>query len=173
MAGQGLLQDRQRGVLEKRSLWKGAHGGRWSEPKGRRGSGARGGAGGQGQREAHLQDTVISTLVAGMLPAKESNSLSDAMSSGCSIAHRALHPKLVNPCAIHASSGATETLGSPPTPEPGLGGKGRKEESEEGAWEVREGSGAEGAGAEDTGGGAGDATRRLGAQRRGAKSTES
>lgn len=84
---------------------------------------------------------MISTLVAGMLPAKESNSLSDAMSSGCSIAHRAPHPQLVNPCAIHASSKATETLGSPPTPEPALGGKGRREEREEGAWEVREGRG--------------------------------
>lgn len=84
---------------------------------------------------------MISTLVAGMLPAKESNSLSDAMSSGCSIAHRTPHPKLVNPCAIHASSGATGALGSPPTPEPGLGGKGRREEREEGAWEVREGRG--------------------------------
>lgn len=48
-------------------------------------------------RAAHLHDTVISTLVAGMLPAKESNSLSDAMSSGCSIAHRPpTPPKLVN-----------------------------------------------------------------------------
>lgn len=45
------------------------------------------GAGQGDRREAHLHDTVISTLVAGMLPAKESNSLSDAMSSGCSIAH--------------------------------------------------------------------------------------
>lgn len=44
---------------------------------------------GTGRRVAHLQDTVISTLVAGMLPAKESNSLSDVMSSACSIAHRA------------------------------------------------------------------------------------
>ena len=44
------------------TLWKGAHGGR-------RGSGSRGGAGEPGQRAAHLQDTVISTLVAGMLPA--------------------------------------------------------------------------------------------------------
>lgn len=44
-------------------------------------------------RASHLQDTVISTLVAGMLPAKESNSLSDAMSSGGSIACRAPHPK--------------------------------------------------------------------------------
>jgi hypothetical protein len=35
---------------------------------------------------------VISTLVAGMLPAKESNSLSDAMSSGCSITHRTPTP---------------------------------------------------------------------------------
>lgn len=53
---------------------------------------SRGGAGGPEPRAAHLQDTVISTLVAGMLPAKESNSLSDAMSSGCSIAHRPPHP---------------------------------------------------------------------------------
>lgn len=69
---------------------------------------------------------MISTLVAGMLPAKESNSLSDAMSSGCSITHRTPHPQLVNSCAIHASSGATGALGSPPTPEPGLGGQGRR-----------------------------------------------
>lgn len=116
---------------------------------------------------------MISTLVAGMLPAKESNSLSDAMSSGCSIAHRAPHPQLVNPCAIHASSKAAETLGSPPTPEPALGGKGRREEREEGAWEVRERRGAEGAGAADRGGGAGDATRRLGGQQRGARCPES
>lgn len=61
---------------------------------------------GTGRREAHLQDTVISTLVAGMLPAKESNSLSDVMSSGCSIAHgppHPLRPKLVSPCALRAS----------------------------------------------------------------------
>ena len=134
VAGQGLSPDRRRGVLETSTLWKGAHGGR-------RGSGSRGGAGGPGQRAAHLQDTVISTLVAGMLPAKESNSLSDAMSSGCSIAHRAPHPKSVNPCAMHASSGATETQGSSPQLRSrGWAAKGG-EESEEGAWEVREGRG--------------------------------
>lgn len=43
-------------------------------------------------------------------------------------------PKLVDPCAIHAFPGATETVGSPPTPKPRLGGKGRRDESEEGAW---------------------------------------
>lgn len=138
-ARQGLLLDRPGGVLAARTLWKGARERGGSERQGPRCSRSRGGAGGPGQRAAHLQDTVISTLVAGMLPAKESNSLSDAMSSGCSIAQRAPHPKLVTPCAIHASSGATETLGSPPTPEPGLGGKGRRDEREEGSWEVREG----------------------------------
>lgn len=57
-----------------------------------RDSGPGAGQGGPEPRAAHLHDTVISTLVAGMLPAKESNSLSDAMSSGCSIAHRPPHP---------------------------------------------------------------------------------
>lgn len=120
-----------------------------AEGRSRRGRGASGpgaGQGGPGQRAAHLQDTVISTLVAGMLPAKESNSLSDAMSSGCSIAHRAPHPKFVNPCAIHACSGATETLVSPPTPELGLGGKGRREESERGGVGSERGKGGGGSG---------------------------
>lgn len=139
------------------TLWKGAHGGR-------RGSGSRGGAGGPGQRAAHLQDTVISTLVAGMLPAKESNSLSDAMSSGCSIAHRAPHPKLVNPCAIHASSGATETLGSPPNSRAGAGRQREERGERRGGVGSERGKGAEGAGAEERGGGAGDAARRLGTQ---------
>lgn len=91
------MPDRQGGVREATTLWKGSRISRASEPQGPRDSGYRGGTGEPGQRAAHLQDTVISTLVAGMLPAKESNSLSDAMSSGCSIAHRAPHPKLVNP----------------------------------------------------------------------------
>lgn len=94
-AGQRLLPDWRRGrtgVQKARTLRKGVRRGGGSELQGPRGSGSRGGTGGPGQRAAHLQDTVISTLVAGMLPAKESNSLSDAMSSGCSIAHRAPSP---------------------------------------------------------------------------------
>lgn len=107
---------------------------------------------------------MISTLVAGMLPAKESNSLSDAMSSGCSIAHRAPHPKLVNPCAIHASSGATETLGSPPNSRAGAGRQREERGERRGGVGSERGKGAEGAGAEERGGGAGDAARRLGTQ---------
>lgn len=82
----------RRGVLKATTLGKGVRRGGGSDPQGLRGSGSMGGTRGPGQRAAHLQDTVISTLVAGMLPAKESNSLSDAMSSGCSIAHRTPTP---------------------------------------------------------------------------------
>lgn len=90
---------------------------------------------------------MISTLVAGMLPAKESNSLSDVMSSGCSMAHRPPHPlrpKLVSPCALRASR---EQLKPRALPNYGAGagaeagGKEEREEREEGAWEVREGRG--------------------------------
>lgn len=102
---------------------------------------------GPGRRAAHLHDTVISTLVAGMLPAKESNSLRDAMSSGCSIAHCPPTPPQISQYswAIHASSGAAGALGWA-----ARGG----EEREEGAWEVRAGRGRRAGAAEKRGAGA-------------------
>lgn len=83
----GVSKDRQRGAREKRTV-KSRLSKQRLEATEKEGFRPRGGAGGPELRVAHLHDTVISTLVAGMLPAKESNSLSDAMSSGCSIAHR-------------------------------------------------------------------------------------
>lgn len=126
-----------------------------------------GGAGGPGRWAAHLHDTVISTLVAGMLPAKESNSLSDAMSSGCSIAHCPPHPTPPQisqySCAIHASSGAAGALGWA-----ARGGK----EREEGAWEVRAGRGRRAGAAEKRGAGAAAGRREPRRGSRGAAGRE-
>lgn len=108
---------------------------------------------------------MISTLVAGMLPAKESNSLSDAMSSGCSIAHRPPTPPQISQysCAIHASSG--ERL------EPWAGRPGEERNTKRGRGKCeREGGGERGPrrnGARELQRGGGSRGKGAGAQREG------